>query len=59
VRRLLSRHERGQATSEYALIAAALLGGAALSLLGFAPSAIEAYRAYFGGFYLVLGLPSP
>ncbi len=59
MRWLRSPRERGQAASEYALIAAALLGAASLSLLGFGPSAIEAYRAYFGGFNLVLGLPSP
>jgi hypothetical protein len=51
--------EDGQGMTEYALVTTGLLVGAGVSLFFFIPQAIQGYRTYILGFYLVLGLPFP
>jgi hypothetical protein len=53
------RDQAGQATTEYALVSFAIIVGGSFSLFYFIPTAINAYRGYIRGFYLVLGLPIP
>jgi hypothetical protein len=51
--------ESGQEVTEYSLITFALLSGTGVSLLVFLPNAINMYKIYIGGFYMLLGLPIP
>jgi hypothetical protein len=53
------RDESGQEVTEYSVVTFALLSGTGVSLLLFLPNAINAYRIYVGGFYMLLGLPIP
>lgn len=49
----------GQAMAEYAIIAAALMGGLATVTFQVLPDFIVAYQQYLNGFYLLLNLPIP
>lgn len=51
--------QSGQAMAEYAILAAALLGG--LMTMGFQvlPNFINALQSYLNGFYILLHLPIP
>ncbi len=49
----------GQAMAEYAIVAAALMGGMALMSFQVLPDFIEAFQRYLNGFYLLLNLPIP
>ena len=53
------RGEGAQAMAEYAIIAAALMGGLAVMTFQILPDFIEALQVYLNGFYLMLNLPIP
>lgn len=57
--RALLLDESGQSVTEYSVTTGALLLGGTASLFVFLPNAINAYRDYVKGFYLLLGLPIP
>jgi len=45
--------------AEYAIVAAALMGGLTLMTFQILPSFFEALQAYLNGFYFLLNLPIP
>ncbi len=45
--------------AEYAIVAAALMGGMALMTFQILPDCIEAFQRYLNGFYLLLNMPIP
>jgi hypothetical protein len=49
----------GQAMAEYAIIAAALMGGLTVMTFQILPDFIEALQTYLDGFYVWLNLPFP
>ena len=51
--------DTGQAMAEYAIVAAALMGGMASMTFQVLPDFIEAYQRYLDGFYLLLNMPIP
>ena len=51
--------ESGQAMAEFAIVAAALLGGLSVMSLPILPDFIEALLVYLDGFYLLLNIPIP
>ena len=57
--RALHADGRGQAMVEYALIVAGLMGGLTVMTFSFLPDFINAFQAYFNGFYILLNLPIP
>jgi hypothetical protein len=53
------RGQAGQAMAEYAVVAAALMGGLAVMSFQILPDFIEALQVYLDGFYLMLNMPIP
>ncbi len=51
--------DKGQAMAEYAIVAAALMGGLGLMSFQILPDFIEALQTYLNGFYIYLNLPIP